>query len=229
MTKTKKLIFTAFSTAIIILSLYLGVWQVKRNFYKKDLISRYETNVNQASEILTEQDTTSFKENEFKFFQLTGHFAAKKYFGMGPRFRAKTPGYDLHLFFITTDGNEYILNAGFIESEQYKTGNFSLPSDIVTIEGMMRTLGRQNFFMPDNDLETNFWFSLNKEDLLKQFSYEFPGFYFDLIKPNFTFIADAYKKDHLTFYDEHIPYAITWFLLSIVLSILTVIFYRKNK
>ena len=35
------------------------------------------------------------------------------------------------------------------------------------IIGTLKTQGRKNIFKPDNDIKENYWFSLNREDILK--------------------------------------------------------------
>ena len=35
------------------------------------------------------------------------------------------------------------------------------------IIGTLKLQGRKNIFKPDNDIKENYWFSLNREDILK--------------------------------------------------------------
>lgn len=228
MAKNKKIFFIIFSLGIVLLSFMLGIWQLKRNVFKKDLIARYERNI--AAELVDFNAgyAENYLENDFRIFNLEASFIATEHFGLGPKFKAKVPGYHLYVFAQDNLAQKYLINTGFISTDDYAIDNLNLPQSKQKMKVMLRVIRKANKYLPDNDLASNFWFSLNKEDLKEQFDYDSPGFYFALIEPDFNIVTDGFPKHHLEFYDEHIQYAITWFLLSFILVVLTVIFIRKK-
>lgn len=202
---------------------------MKRNIYKKALIATYESNISTTPTVFSKKYGEDIDANEFRIFELKGQFKVMEQLGLGPKYKNKVPGYHLYIFFETEDKQKYLVNSGFISSENYKINKLNFPSDTVTIEAMLRKVATPSRFLPDNDLADNFWFSINKEDIKTQFDYNFEDYYFALIDSNLEIPTESFGKGHIEFYDEHVPYIITWFLLSAVLTFLTLIFYRANK
>ena len=65
-----------------------------------------------------------------------------------------------------------MINRGWIPFEKKKSQEINVfdENDII---GTLKLQGRKNIFKPDNDLEENYWFSLNREDILKFSGKEF--------------------------------------------------------
>ena len=67
-------------------------------------------------------------------------------------------------------------------------------------------------FVPENDINQNIWFHINKIDMQLFFEEEFNSqYYFVLLEPQIKFD----NNPSLNLNNNHLNYAITWFLLSI--------------
>ena len=93
------------------------------------------------------------------------------------------------------------------------------------IVGTLKIQGRKNIFKPDNDIKENYWFSLNREDILKFTGKKFSK-YIIYLDGNYQFPRP--KKITANISNNHKKYAITWFSLAISILLLYLYFRKKN-
>ena len=78
---------------------------------------------------------------------------------------------------------------------------------------------------PDNDIKENYWFSLNREDILKFTGKKFSK-YIIYLDGNYQFPRP--KKITANISNNHKKYAMTWFSLAISIFLLYLYFRKKN-
>ena len=134
-----------------------------------------------------------------------------------------TPGFEV-INPILIDNENYLINRGWIpfEKKDSEEINFFDENDI---EGTLKLQGRKNIFKPDNDIDENYWFSLNREDILKFTNKEFSN-YIIYLDGNYQFPKP--KKITTNISNNHKKYAITWFSLAISILLLYLYFRKKN-
>ena len=93
------------------------------------------------------------------------------------------------------------------------------------IVGTLKLQGKKNIFKPNNDVENNYWFSLNREDISKFTGKEFSK-YLIYLGGNYEFPKP--KKITANISNNHKKYAITWFSLAISILLLYLYFRKKN-
>ena len=93
------------------------------------------------------------------------------------------------------------------------------------IIGILKSQGRKNIFKPDNDIKENYWFSLDREDILEFTGKKFSN-YIIYLDGNYQFPKP--KKITANISNNHKKYAITWFSLAISILLLYLYFRRKN-
>ena len=126
--------------------------------------------------------------------------------------------------------NQYLIDEGWFEYTKYDY--FKNNSDIISSEilGYLRYPTEKKMFTPNNSPETNEWYYYDLQEIQKYFDTEINQKFF--IK-NMT----AYGEDFLlpstakhNFSNNHLQYAITWFLMSFsILIILIIYLIRKYK
>ena len=97
--------------------------------------------------------------------------------------------------------------------------------DEKNIVGTLKLQGRKNIFKPDNDIEKNYWFSLDREDIMKFTGKEFSKY---IIYLNGDYKFPKPKKITANISNNHKKYAITWFSLAISILLLYLYFRKKN-
>ena len=116
------------------------------------------------------------------------------------------------------------MNRGWIpfEKKDSQEINFFDENNII---GTLKLQGRKNIFKPDNDIEENYWFSLNREDISKFTGKEFSKY---IIYLDGDYQSPKPKKITANISNNHKKYAITWFSLAISILLLYLYFRKKN-
>ena len=134
-----------------------------------------------------------------------------------------TPGFEV-INPILIDNENFLMNRGWIPFEKKDSQDLNL-FDENNITGTLKLQGTKNIFKPENDIEENYWFSLNREDILKFTGKEFSKY---IIYLDGNFQSPKPKKITANISNNHKKYAITWFSLAISILLLYLYFRKKN-
>ena len=134
-----------------------------------------------------------------------------------------TPGFEV-INPITIGDENFLINRGWIPFEKKGTQEINV-FDQKNIIGTLRLQGRKNIFKPDNDLDENYWFSLNREDILKFTGKNFSKY---IIYLDGNYQLPRPKKITANISNNHQKYAITWFSLALSILLLYLYFRKKN-
>jgi len=213
-----KLLFSVFIIFFILVFIALGSWQIVRLNWKNNLILEIENSLKNPPVQLLQ----STLQNYLKI-KTSGRVDFEKQIYLYNLNDSGTPGFEV-LNPILIDGENYLLNRGWIPFEKKDTPEINI-LDQNNIEGTLKTQGRKNIFKPDNDIEENYWFSLNREDILKFTGKEFSK-YIIYLDGNYQFPRP--KKITANISNNHKKYAMTWFSLAISILLLYLYFRKKN-
>ena len=134
-----------------------------------------------------------------------------------------TPGFEV-INPLIIDSKNYLINRGWIPFEK-KDSEEIYEFDESNIIGILRSQGRKNIFKPENNIEKNYWFSLDRQDILKFTGQEYSQ-YIIYLDGNYKFPKP--KKITANISNNHKKYAITWFSLAISILLLYLYFRKKN-
>ena len=213
-----KLLFSVFIIFFIFVFIALGIWQIIRLNWKNNLILEIENSLKNPPVELTQSN----KQNYLKI-KTSGNIDFEKQIYLYNLNDAGTPGFEV-LNPILIDGENYLLNRGWIPFEKKDMPEINMfdPNNIV---GTLKIQGRKNIFKPDNDIKENYWFSLNREDILKFTGKKFSK-YIIYLDGNYQFPRP--KKITANISNNHKKYAMTWFSLAISILLLYLYFRKKN-
>ncbi len=200
--------------------LALGTWQVKRLSWKLDLIAQVEQRAHAEpvsapppSNWGSLQDPSSY---EYRRVSLTGTFHHQDEVqvytvsDLGPGYWVLTP-------LQRDDGSLVIVNRGFVPSDKRDPSTRAegeVPG-IVTVVGLMRAPETGGLFLRTNDPQNDRWYSRNIAQIaeVRGLSNIAP-FYVDAdATPNPGGLPIG-GKTMLTFPNNHLSYAITWYILA---------------
>jgi len=213
-----KFLFSVFVIFFILVFIALGSWQIVRLNWKNNLILEIENSLKNPPVELTQSN----KENYLKI-KTSGSIDFDKQIYLYNLNDKGTPGFEV-INPILIDNKNYLINRGWIpfEKKGSKEINFFDENNIV---GTLKLQGKKNIFKPDNDIEENYWFSLNREDILKFTGKEFSKY---IIYLNGNYQLPEPKKITANISNNHKKYAITWFSLAISILLLYLYFRKKN-
>ena len=213
-----KFLFSVFIIFFIFVFVGLGTWQIIRLNWKNNLILEIENSLKNPPVELVE----SSKENFLKI-RTSGSIDFDKQIYLYNLNDTGTPGFEV-VNPITIGDENYLINRGWIPFEKKGTEEINI-FDQENIIGTLKLQGRKNIFKPDNDLVENYWFSLNREDVLKFTGKNFSK-YIIYLDGNYQFPRP--KKITANISNNHKKYAMTWFSLAISILLLYLYFRKKN-
>ena len=213
-----KFLFSVFIIFFIFVFIGLGTWQIIRLNWKNDLILEIENSLKNPPVELAQ----SKKENFLKI-KASGFIDFDKQIYLYNLNDSGTPGFEV-INPITIGDENFLINRGWIPFEKKGTQEINI-FDQENIIGTLKLQGRKNIFKPDNDLDENYWFSLNREDILKFTGKKFSKY---IIYLDGNYQLPRPKKITANISNNHQKYAITWFSLALSILLLYLYFRKKN-
>ena len=125
---------------------------------------------------------------------------------------------------IKIEDTNYLLNRGWIPFDMKNDKSIEI-IDENNIVGILKKQIKANRFKPENDLLSNYWFTLDREDIFK-----FTG---ERFSPYVIYLSGNNKSPKpklitANISNNHKKYAMTWFSLAISIFILYLYFRKKN-
>ena len=209
---------------ITTLTFTLGVWQLYRLNWKNDLIENIESTI----------ENPEFFEEKKIYHELTSVILNNRFnlinnpiFIESKIFQNKV-GYHVVVPILIEDIVFSVLNLGWVPDKNINNVNnlIKLFNELDNVRAYIRDFNSNKpLFVPENDIIKNVWFDINKIDMQLFFEEEFNSqYYFVLLDPQIKF--DNNPSSNLM--NNHLNYAITWFLLSLSSVAMLIIIRRKN-
>ena len=213
-----KFLFSVFIIFFIFVFIGLGTWQIIRLNWKNNLILEIENSLKNPPVELAQSN----KENFLKI-KTSGSIDFDKQIYLYNLNESGTPGFEV-INPITIGDENFLINRGWIPFEKKGTQEINI-FDQKNIIGTLKLQGRKNIFKPDNDLDENYWFSLNREDIFKFTGKNFSKY---IIYLDGNYQLPRPKKITANISNNHQKYAITWFSLALSILLLYLYFRKKN-
>ncbi|WP_294132131.1 SURF1 family protein [Sphingobium sp.] len=202
----------------------LGVWQVERLAWKRDLIARVEARIH-AAPIAAPRSAT--QADEYRRITATGSFLhdratlvqASTVRGLG--FWVLTP-------LRRADGTILLINRGFVPPDART--RYARPTGIVRVTGLLRLTEPGGGFLRSNDPAANRWYSRDVAAIATARALPATPTYF--IDADADPRADALPVGGLTvirFPNNHLVYALTWFSLAAMTAGAYIILMRQSR
>ncbi|MEJ8474249.1 SURF1 family protein [Roseibium algae] len=223
----------------------LGVWQVERLSWKRDLIARVDARIHAPATPIPEPDQwpkLTAKNDAYKHVSATGRLQNDKeslvYTStlLGPGYWVLTP-------LIREDGTAILVNRGYVplDHKDPETRPEAPVSKLVTITGLLRLNEPDGTFLRSNVPDQNRWYSRDVRAMAKAHGIlTVAPFFIDAdASPAVTSAPRVSPLGELPiggltvvkFPNSHLSYAITWFtlaLLSLVGGVVAVRFGRDT-
>ena len=213
-----KFLFSVFIIFFILVFVGLGTWQIIRLNWKNNLILEIEKALKNPPVELVQSN-----EENFLKIKTSGSIDFDKQIYLYNLNDSGTPGFEV-INPLTISDENYLINRGWIPFEKKGTQEINV-FDQKNIVGTLKLQGRKNIFKPDNDLDENYWFSLNREDILKFTGKNFSKY---IIYLDGSYQLPRPKKITANISNNHQKYAITWFSLALSILLLYLYFRKKN-
>ena len=198
----------------------LGTWQVKRLFWKLDLIERVDQRVNAPAAPApgpTQWPQLKATQDEYRHVQASGVFLHERetlvqaVTVLGSGFWVLTP---LQL----TDGTVLLVNRGFVPPEKRDRASreASEPKASTTVTGLMRMSEPGGAFLRSNDPANQRWYSRDVQAIAVAHGLSPVAPYFVDAQANPSQEWPVGGLTVIAFKNHHLVYAITWYALALM-------------
>ena len=213
-----KFLFSVFVYLIILILLSLGFWQLYRLNWKLDLINQIESSLKNDPVELINSD----KKNYLRIKAL-GEINFDKQIYLYNLNESGKPGFEV-INPIKIDSENYLINRGWIPFEKKELSEINLINQNEIIGTLMLQL-KPSSFKPKNDVEKNYWFTLNRDDIFKFTGEKFSKY---VIYLNGDYKVPKPRVITAKISNNHKKYAITWFSMAISILLIYLYFRKKN-
>ena len=125
---------------------------------------------------------------------------------------------------ILINNENYLINRGWIPFNKKDQPEINLVDENKII-GTLKLQSKASTFKPENDIEKNYWFTLDRGDVFKYTGKNFSNF---IIYLNGDYNIPKPKVITANISNNHKKYAITWFSMAISILLIYLYFRRKN-
>jgi surfeit locus 1 family protein len=225
---------TLFSLPVFILCLGLGAWQMERREWKRDILDRIAAN--QAAPVMALDALMKGDplRHEYGKVRLAGTFLHDKEFFLAARSLKNKVGVHVVTALRTDDGRVVLLDRGWIPSEAKDPARRAAGQvqGRVDVTGIVRRNQERRQFAPDNAPDKNVWFHVDVP-LMRKMAGAAP----DPALDRFFLDADATPnpggmpiggQTRLDIPNDHLQYAITWFLIALALAGVYLAYHWEN-
>ncbi|MBV8188500.1 MAG: SURF1 family protein [Alphaproteobacteria bacterium] len=214
---------TLISLPVLVVALGLGIWQMERREWKRDILDRIAVNQAAAPLGLDELLRDDPLRHEYGRVTLAGRFLNDKEFYLAARSLRNTVGLQVVTPVRTEDGRLVLFDRGWVPQEKKdpaKRAEGQL-GGTVKLTGIVRRTQEQRQFAPDNVPERNVWFHVDVP-LMRHMAGGTPDPKLDtfFLEADATANPGGYPiggQTRLDIPNDHLQYAVTWFLIAAAL------------
>ena len=188
----------------------LGLWQVDRLAWKRDLIEKIQSRVH-APPVPAPPSASS--DDSYRRVVATGHFLHDRA-TLVQASTAKGAGFWVLTPLVTDRGFTLLVNRGFVPPEART--RFSQPEGQVRVTGLTRLTEPGGGFLRSNDPAANRWYSRDVTAIVsaRQLRAPVANYFIDAERSGSPASLPIGGLTVLTFPNSHLSYALTWFALA---------------
>ena len=198
--------------------LSLGSWQLYRLNWKLDLISEIENSLK-----INPVELSKSNNQNYLRIKTSGTVDFDKQIYLYNLNDSGKPGFEV-INPILIGNENYLINRGWIPFDKKDKAEINL-INTNRIIGILKKQSKANSFKPENDIEKNYWFTLDRDDI---FSYTGKKFSKYIIYINGDYKTPEPKVITANISNNHKKYAITWFSMAISILLIYLYFRKKN-
>ena len=213
-----KLLFSVFVYFIILVLLSLGFWQLYRLSWKLDLINQIENSLK-----IDPVELQNVKKKNYLRIKTSGQIDFEKQIYLYNLNETGKPGFEV-INPIKVGNEDYLINRGWISFDQKNKPEINVV-DQKNIIGTLMLQSKSSSFKPKNEVDKNYWFTLDREDILKFTGKNFSKY---IIYLNGNYENPRPRLITAKISNNHKKYAITWFSMAISILLIYLYFRKKN-
>ena len=196
----------------------LGFWQLYRLNWKLDLINQIENSLK-----LDPVELQNVEKKNYLRIKTSGQIDFEKQIYLYNLNETGKPGFEV-INPIKVGNEDYLINRGWISFDQKNKPEINVV-DQKNIIGTLMLQSKSSSFKPKNEVDKNYWFTLDREDILKFTGKNFSKY---IIYLNGNYENPRPRVITAKISNNHKKYAITWFSMAISILLIYLYFRKKN-
>ena len=198
--------------------LSLGFWQLYRLSWKLDLINQIENSLK-----IDPVELQNVEKKNYLRIKTSGQIDFEKQIYLYNLNETGKPGFEV-INPIKVGNVDYLINRGWISFDQKNKPEINVV-DQKNIIGTLMLQSKSSSFKPKNEVDKNYWFTLDREDILKFTGKNFSKY---IIYLNGNYENPRPRVITAKISNNHKKYAITWFSMAISILLIYLYFRKKN-
>ena len=196
----------------------LGFWQLYRLSWKLDLINQIENSLK-----IDPVELQNVEKKNYLRIKTSGQIDFEKQIYLYNLNETGKPGFEV-INPIKVGSEDYLINRGWISFDQKNKPEINIV-DQKNIIGTLMLQSKSSSFKPKNEVDKNYWFTLDREDILKFTGKNFSKY---IIYLNGNYENPRPRVITAKISNNHKKYAITWFSMAISILLIYLYFRKKN-
>jgi surfeit locus 1 family protein len=196
----------------------LGFWQLYRLNWKLDLINQIENSLK-----IDPVELQNVEKKNYLRIKTSGQIDFEKQIYLYNLNETGKPGFEV-INPIKVGNEDYLINRGWISFDQKNKPEINVV-DQKNIIGTLMLQSKSSSFKPKNEVDKNYWFTLDREDILKFTGKNFSKY---IIYLNGNYENPRPRVITAKISNNHKKYAITWFSMAISILLIYLYFRKKN-
>ncbi len=225
----KRLIPWIFIAGVVSVLVGFGTWQLERLNWKNELMAQYEDGLKQPPLMLTNISSEELLDNAYRRVVVSGTYLHDKEVHLGGRRWHGKTGYQILTPMQIKDGRIFLVNRGWIpfELKEQAERKDALP-ETGGHTAVIRNPKQAQLFTPDNHPEKNFWFTVDFPAITAFTGIKTEEIMLEVIEeePNIDQFPIPSNGVRI-FRNDHLGYALTWYLLALAALVMFVIRIRR--
>ena len=209
--------------------LLLGYWQIQRLEWKTNIINSVEKNYMLKLEKFPFEGGTD-KEFEFMQVELKGFFIKEKLMYFFKSNLNGMSGFEIVLPLKTEDAKYVYVILGWIPydfKEKFNLDFIDANKEFI-VNGALIYSKERKPLIPDNEYVASIWYLLNTDEMDNFHKIESSSYILKITDQNkFENLLIEFEPSNIR--NNHLQYAVTWFLLSIVILIMYIYYIRQGN
>jgi len=220
------------TTALMLAALFgLGTWQLQRYVWKTELIDKLKSRSESTAVDLpagpVDQDAL-----EFQRVRVAGTYLYDNEFFLFGRSLRGSPGLHVITPLKRADGGGYVLiDRGWIPFERRAPAT-RLAGQVAgeaAFEGIVRIAKGPGMFTPDNEPKNNHWYYVDPPGMARAAGLDnFPDYYVLSAAETPPGGYPMTRQWRLDVRNNHIEYAVTWYLMAAILIVIYLLYHREQ-
>ena len=228
--------FTALVLATFAVLVGLGVWQLKRLAWKDALIAQIEARTKAAPITLAEAEALVRAGSDASYYrvEVDGRFHHAKELYLYAVSDGRV-GWHVITPLETAGGEMVLVDRGFVPDElkDPSTRASGQIEDVATVTGIARASDQQTLFTPNNEPKANRWFWRDLPSMARAMfphgTIEAAPFFLEVEPSPVPGGWPEGGQTRLDIPNNHLQYAITWFLLAAALLVIYGLYVRSLR